>query len=98
MNNKTYPLKLIAVALNDPAAFACTAVDVSIVLAMFTPAPHGDAVLGRFTLFRTGVPETPSAGATAACAVTWSASARTRAADVQILENIMTVLNGVGEN
>ena len=56
---------------------------------MFTPAPHGEFALGRLTSFRTGVPETPSAGEMAACAVTWSASARMRAADVQILENIM---------
>ena len=88
---------MIAVALNDPAAFAATAVDVSIVFATFTPAPQGEFPLGLLTLFRTGVPETPRAGAMAACAVTWSASARTRAADVQILEN-MIVLNGVDEN
>jgi len=66
MRFKAYPLKLIAERLIAPPAPAATAVDESRAVATLTPAPHGLAVFGRLTSFRTGVPATPRAGATAA--------------------------------
>ena len=85
----TYALKLVPVTAKTPAAFAATVVALLIVLATLT-FPHGLAVLGRWTLARTGFPPvTPRAGATAAWALTWNTRARTRAADVKTFENIL---------
>lgn len=90
------------VVVNCPAEFAATAVDVLIVFAMFT-LPQGFALLGRCTLLRTGVPETPRAGAIAACACAWLRRARTTAAEERNLANILLVTErrigpGVKEN
>ena len=65
-------LKLVIVAVKEPSALAVIACVAPSVDAMST-FPHGFAADGRSTSFRTGVPETPSAGMTIACADAWSA-------------------------
>jgi hypothetical protein len=74
--------------LNEPAASAATAVEVSIADAMST-LPHGLAVLGFWTFARASVPVTPSAGETPACALAWRASAIARTAEVKTVENML---------
>ena len=63
---------MVIVAVKEPSALAVIACVAPSVDAMST-FPHGFAADGRSTSFRTGVPETPSAGMTIACADAWSA-------------------------
>jgi hypothetical protein len=84
---KTHPLKLVAFTLKVPSVAAITGTEVSMFAAMLV-LPHGEAVLGRWTSERCGIPDTPSTGAINACDRAWRETAKTMARTVKAFENM----------